>query len=208
MTRKILYRRRKLLPWWMKFFIWIFLFLGASAVVVSLLELIGTPINLWIAGESSIYGMETYDRYSPLGLFITLLILFKGYTAFAMWTEKDHAIKLGLIDAIVGIVVCVVMLFVQPIFALDEGTILFNFRFELLFLIPYLLKCRKIRKPWEALTEPVYSNIPSAEETAAPAAVQKSEQEIPRQNEEAEDSAPAKDADGLDKEDPRRFMPK
>ena len=207
MTRKILYRRRKLLPWWIKIFIWIFLFLGAIALFVSFLELIGSPIDLWIAGESAIYGMETYDRYSPLGILISLLILFKGFTAFAMWTEKDYAIKLGLIDAAVGIIVCVIMMIVQPIIAFEEGTILFNFRFELLLLIPYLLKCRKIRKPWEALTEPVYSNTSSQSESPS-ANVTNTEEEVIIEEQHPVGPSTDGEDDGLDREDPSRFMPK
>jgi hypothetical protein len=152
---KITGRRRKLLPWWMKVFIWIFMFTGASGIVVVLLEAIGSPIHFWFVSESSIYGMQTFERFSLLGIFISTLIIFKGYTAFAMWTEKKPAIKLGLIDAVVGIIVCIIMMIVKPVFALVDGIWQMNLRFEILFLVPYLIKCWRIRKAWGQLEKPL-----------------------------------------------------
>ncbi|WP_025743124.1 hypothetical protein [Aquimarina pacifica] len=199
MTKQIILRRRKLLPWWMTFFIWIFMFLGASGLFLMIWEIIGSPINFTFMTERSIYGMETYDGFSLLGLFISSIILFKGFTAYTMWTEKDIAIKLGLIDASIGIIVCIGVIIVYPFFNLVDGTWNMNLRFEILFLIPYLIKCWKIRKPWEEFKESIFAeNKLEIKNKIIPE--QKTEQEIKKANNN--------DCVEMDKEAPQRFMPK
>lgn len=204
MVQQIISRRRKLLPWWMKFFIWIFMFLSSYGLFMMFWEIIGSPIDLYFTGEVSIYGMETYDKYSLLGIFIITLILFKGLTAFMMWTEKDLAIKFGLIDASVGIIICITMMIVYPIFNLVNGFWNINLRFEILFLIPYLIKCWKLIKPWDELKEPIYQNITPVSEAKTQITIE-TETEL---KSELEIEKPSDNNDGLDKEDPRRFMPK
>ena len=56
---------------------------------------------------------------------------------------------LGLIDAAIGIIVCIVMMIIKPMFSLVDGIWQMNIRFEVLFLLPYLIKCWKIKKSWE-----------------------------------------------------------
>lgn len=176
--------------------------IGASAIFVNFWEIVGLPINFWFITESSIYGMETYDRFSILGIFISILIIFKGYTAFAMWTEKPLAIRLGILDAIVGIIVCIIMMIVEPLFQFINGTWDINLRFEILFLTPYLIKCYKIRKTWEQFDESICAtektNIEPKEDSKI-----KFESAI-----KTKATPENKEDDNLDKEDPRRFMPK
>ncbi len=135
-------RRRKLLPWWIKVFTWIFLVMGAMVPVVFVLGLTGQPIQL------AFYGFETLDAASIIGIGLMLVFLLKGITAFGLWTEKDWAIQLGVFDAIIGIAVCIFSMFINPIIDADPG---FNitFRLELVVLIPYLFKLRKIKPEWD-----------------------------------------------------------
>jgi hypothetical protein len=196
-------KRRELLPWWIKFFIWVFMLIGASAIFVNFWEIVGLPINFWFVTESSIYGMETYDRFSILGVFVSILIIFKGYTAFAMWTQRELAIRLGIVDAGIGIIVCVIMMIVEPFFELENGTWNINLRFEILLLTPYLIKCYRIRKVWEEFDE---YNCASEKINIQPKEV--SEIEHKSEIKTKAESENKNEGDDLDKEDPRRFMPK
>jgi hypothetical protein len=75
-----------------------------------------------------------------------MLALVKGYTAFALWFEKDYAILLGKIDAITGIVICLIVMVVFPLSI--PGTSV-TIRFELILLIPYLIRLFKMQKFWD-----------------------------------------------------------
>jgi len=66
--------------------------------------------------------------------------------AYGLWSEKSGAIKLAIVDAILGIAICIgVML--APIY-MDQTS--FTFRLELLLLIPYLLWLFKTSRRWES----------------------------------------------------------
>lgn len=131
--------RRQLLPWWMKFFCWLFMIFGVAAIGCLLLGLFGIPENL------ALYGLESNQALSVTGITIILVAIFKGITAFSLWFEKDYAIILGAIDAIAGIIMCVIFMTVLPL-AIENfhATI----RLELVLLIPYLIKLKKIYPLW------------------------------------------------------------
>ena len=130
--------RRQLLPWWIKVFCWLFIILGVFAFVGLILGLLGSKIDL------SIYGFETDEPLSLIGILIIVVLLFKLFTALSLWFEKSYAITLGKIDAISGIVLCLIHM-VYPDFINNFHV---AFRFELLLLIPYLLKLNKIQNNW------------------------------------------------------------
>lgn len=134
-------RRRKLLPWWIKVFCWIFMFTGVMGFVCLILGLFGFKPTL------AMYGFETNELFSLIGATVVFIFLLKGVAAFFLWFEKDLAIKIGRIDAIVGIILCCIAMFILPFF--QDG---FNItlRLELALLIPYLIKLNKIQKKWEA----------------------------------------------------------
>ncbi len=138
-------RRRDLLPIWMKFFVWVFLILAGISIIIKLIFLF-TGLSFGTK-EVSIYGMETFDRFSFLGFFITFLLLLKVVTAFAMWTEKKWAIDIGITDAVIGIIVCGFIMFETFLNSSEDSK--FSFRFEIIFLIFYLLKCLKINETWK-----------------------------------------------------------
>jgi hypothetical protein len=130
--------RRSLLPLWMKIFCWLFMVMGALGALNPFTGLLGYSF------EVSIFGMESESAFSLMGILATIVFLFKGYTAYSLWFEKDNAIMLGKIDAVAGIIICIIMMAVSPM--LTEGT--FSFRFELIFLIPYYQKLSKIEYSW------------------------------------------------------------
>lgn len=211
----ITYQRRKdLLPFWMNFFIWAFLFLAACAALIYTIYLF-TGIFFGYKG-ASLYGMEAPEVLSPLGIFITVLLLFKVFIAFSMKTEKKWAIDLAILDAVFGIVICIYMMFVEPLVYKDGGHYEFNLRFELLFIVPYLIKCIKINQTWKNMKDYIpdpnapkekkvkfnHERIRKTQEIIQPEAVVEPEQPIdqyiPKENIDRED-----DDDYL-----KRYMPK
>ena len=137
---KIKKKRRQLLPWWIRTFSWIFMIFGILSFVCLILGFTNIKPNL------GFYGFETNEPFSLFGLIIISVGILKGITAFALWFEKDFAIKIGKIDAILGIVLCAISMFILPI--QDEYN--FTIRLELVLLIPYYLKLTKIENEWHS----------------------------------------------------------
>ena len=127
-------KRKNLLPWWIKVFAWIFLIFGAIAPLALLFGVLG--VNF----EISLYGIETNEPKSEIGIALILIYVLKGFTAFGLLKEKTWAITLGITDAIAGIVFCSFTM----IYPFINSNIL-TFRLELLLLIPYLIKMIKIK---------------------------------------------------------------
>jgi hypothetical protein len=136
-------KRKILLPWWIKIFMWVFLIFGILGPFGLIFGLFGYKFHL------SLYGLDTNDPLSLAGICIILLFLFKGIISYCLLTENDSAIKLGVIDAITGIVICILVM-ITPMLNPGSNTG-FSFRIELLFLIPYLNKMLKIRRSWETV---------------------------------------------------------
>ena len=133
-------KRKKLLPWWIKAFAWLFLAFGAFAFFGIVCSLFGYNYQI------SLYGLDTKEPLSLIGVSVILLFLIKGVTAYGLLMETDWAITIGLIDAITGIVICCLLM----IYALSPSAHMkFTFRLELLLLIPYLIRLRKIKSAWE-----------------------------------------------------------
>ncbi len=131
--------RRALLPGWIKVFCWLFMIAGVAGIISFLLGVFGYK------SELSFYGLETNQPLGLLGSFIILIILFKAFTAYSLWFEKDNAIQLGKIDAIAGIIICVISMIGMPIFTDDSSV---SLRLELVLLIPYYYKLDAIKKAW------------------------------------------------------------
>lgn len=137
-------RRRSLLPWWIKVFCWLFMPFGLLAIVCLFLGLLG------LQPELSFYGFRTYEPLSFTGLLIIAVGVLKGITAFALWFEKDFAIKIGKADAIIGIVLSSLSMVVLPFLSAHANI---QIRLELLVLIPYFIKLHKIEAAWNDLYE-------------------------------------------------------
>jgi hypothetical protein len=131
--------RKKLLPLWIKIFAWIFLVLGAFVPIVLVLRLTGYNAQL------ALYGLETNEPFSSLGIIIATVFAIKGVAAFGLLKEKDWAIKIGIVDATIGITICTLVM-LYPIINSDAK---FSLRLELVALIPYLLRLMKIKNQWE-----------------------------------------------------------
>lgn len=137
----LLPRRRTLLPWWMKVFSYLFLFMAAITVAMYPLAFM-LDYNFMVA----LYGLESTDRTSFITLAVFVLYLLKGATAFGLLFEKDWAIELGLIDASVGAAICI---FVGLYAMFGAGSYMASFRIELFFLVIYALKLRKMQEVWK-----------------------------------------------------------
>ena len=133
--------RKKLVPLWVKIFCWIFIVFSILVPVAIVFAVVGSNFNI------SLYSLETNDSFSITGICLLLLYLFKGIVAYFILQEKDLAVKLAIIDAVAGILICVLMMILPNI--LLQGNMNFSFRLEILFLIPYLVKMIKIKPEWE-----------------------------------------------------------
>jgi len=145
-------RRRDLLPWWIKAFIWLFLVFFAM-VPVAIIWAFFKPVF-----ELSLLGLSTNHPFSLIGFTILLLFCFKGIVAWGLWTEKDWAINLGKIDAIVSTAICILVV----VYSLVSGNGI-SIRLELIVLGFYKYKLDKIQYDWEnfgteeiTYTEPVF----------------------------------------------------
>jgi hypothetical protein len=131
--------RRSLLPWWVKIFSWIFLIMGFGVLVSLLTSLGGMSVDL------SLYGLQAGTRpVTSITLILLALYSLKGATAICLLTEQSWAIKLGIADALAGIVCCTFVM-VYPLIS-HSG---FSFRGELIVLIPYLRWLIKVKPLWE-----------------------------------------------------------
>ena len=139
--------RRALLPKWIMVFCWIFMIMGGLLPAL----LLGRAFGL--RSQLDLYGLSTYDAFTPLGIFLAVLFLIKFVTAFGLWTKKAWAVDMGLADAILGILICCTVMFVFPLFPETWGTTL-RIRLELIALIPYLLTLWRIRPEWKGATIP------------------------------------------------------
>lgn len=132
--------RKKLLPLWIKIFSWIFLIISFAVPIVLVLGVLGYKAEL------ALYGFETDEAFSAIGILILILFMLKGITAFGLLKEKDWAIKAGIADAVIGIAVCAFVM----IYALTNAGNHFSLRLELVALIPCLVKLIKIKPQWES----------------------------------------------------------
>lgn len=135
--------RRKLSPWWIKVFCWLFMIMGICGLASIPFSFFTSNVNL------SLYGFSSNTALSGVGIFIIAVIVFKSYAAYLLWFEKDNAISIGKIDAIIGIVICGVSMFVLPFLNDADGH--FQIRLEFILLIPYYLKLNKIEYEWDNL---------------------------------------------------------
>lgn len=134
-------KRKELLPWWVKTFCWIFLIFGVIALPAIIFGILGYKFQL------NIYGLETSEPMSLIGISIGAIFLFKGITAYSLLAQKKWAIIFGVVDSITGIAICTILVLYS---FLNPGSHQnFGFRIEILLLIPYLIKMIKIKSLWE-----------------------------------------------------------
>ena len=147
--KEVTFRRRMLLPLWVKFFIWFFMIWGG---IVFLLVGVGLIMGNYI--QLSLYGIECDDIFTFSGIIISALYLIKFITAIGLWLEKNWAVELSIVDAILGILVCVISTIITFAGATKysgAGVSIFIFRFEIIVLFLYLMKMVKVRERWNEL---------------------------------------------------------
>ncbi len=129
--------RWDLLPGWIQFITLGFLILSIITVPYSFYSFVENGFF-----DSDIYGLKKtkISRISELALILNVLNIL---VAYGYIYQKDWAIKVGITNAIVGILIC--------IFVIITGLLLdrINFRFEIIILIIYQLKLKSIREQWE-----------------------------------------------------------
>lgn len=130
-------RRRNLLPLWMKVFVWLFFICGFIGLFVLMFGFFIENFNL------SLYGFEANKPYGLTGIFLTALFILKGIASYGLWYEQDWGIKIAKIDAVIGLCICGISMFVFPFFTKN-----FELRLEVVVLILYLVKLQKIQKIW------------------------------------------------------------
>ncbi|MDR6404304.1 MULTISPECIES: hypothetical protein [Chryseobacterium] len=135
-------RRRSLLPVWIKIFVWFFLIGGSVATVLLMAGLFLNKVDL------SLYGITATHPYTLTGFLLSILLIYKGIVAYGLWFEQKWAPQTAVIDAIVGIAICIIMMAVIPF---TVPNISFTIRLELIPLYFYLQKMKQIRKNWENL---------------------------------------------------------
>lgn len=133
-------QRRKLLPIWIKVFIWIFFLFGGIGILLLLFAPFSDNIDL------SIYGISTTNPKSIAGISIILLFILKGVVSYGLWFEKKWGINIAQIDAVLGIIICTAAMFYSAFYNHN-----LSLRLELLLLIPYLIKMIKIKAIWEKI---------------------------------------------------------
>lgn len=187
-------RRKDLIPIWIKPFIFLFMAFGLGGIYVLIVNLLGQDSSL------SIYGLDSLTVFSMLGFCIWTILGFKTIVSVGLWYEKIWAPKLAIVDAVIGIIVCVIVMVVLPFINFTDGVNHLNIRFEMFLLVPYLLQMIKIKTQWEIFDDinPVRLGNTAILENKSFVEVQKDE--IVNNDYEP---LPI-----INKEDPSRFMPK
>jgi hypothetical protein len=133
--------RKNILPKWIKIFAWLFLIVGLFIPIDIISILIGNDIKF------SLYGIDNSNSF--INTLLISLFLLKFITAFGLLKEKKWAIKTAQLDAVLGITLCVITMVILPLFFGEKGVFKLSLRFEILFLIPFLMKINEIKSEWE-----------------------------------------------------------
>jgi hypothetical protein len=137
--------RKKLhiFPKWIVFFTYFFAVFGGFSLIALILGFLNLRFPL------SVYGLATSEPLSLTGLVILLIWFFKGIVAFSLLLGQKWAIRIAVIDAVVGILTCILTMFVIP-FVGNMPSRNIEIRLELLALIPYLIIMHKKNEEWKS----------------------------------------------------------
>jgi len=141
-------RRKDMIPKWIRFFCWFFAVFCpvwlAFSLIIAVMQ--GTY-------NFSIYGLQGKGLLSAMSILSIASFIVKGTAAIGLLAEKNWAVKMAIVDGIIGIGLCVFSIIVYPLATYtNNGSFTsthYNLRLELLLLIPYLIKMFKIRQDWE-----------------------------------------------------------
>ncbi len=151
--------RKKMLPWWIKFFAWVFLVFGLIIPIILIIGLAGGQANI------GLFGIGTRVPLSLAGIGLMLVYLLKAVTAYGLITQKDWAVKLALIDGIISLLLYLVKMFSGLLLTTyTSGASTFHsLSLEIVIVIPYIYKMWKIKDEWEANTYALQENISGQE---------------------------------------------
>lgn len=130
------FRRRALLPAWIRFFSWLFLLLSGAAPMAAVIGLgTGLPVRF------ALYGLR-YDGsvLDPLGITLLAMILAAGTAAYGLLSGASWGISAGLLVGGVGLLTSVrTILLGSPtgVAPLDP-----------LLLVPFLFSLMRLRRAW------------------------------------------------------------
>ena len=133
-------KRRSLLPWWIKIFCWIYMVVATGFIFDLLIYLFGGKEIKTVFSSVIVYAF-TFGGFS-----VIVLVFLNGFAAWTLWTGKRFAITAAIIGAWLQIAACLVSMFILLFIKSGQK---FIFRFELILLIPYLVKLHKIKNIWE-----------------------------------------------------------
>jgi hypothetical protein len=140
-------RRRKLIPVYIRVFCFIFMAFSIVIPIGLLFSLIGKPYQV------SLYGLSSSDPASLTGLSILALFTLKGAAGFGLWFEKDWGPKVAKADAILGIILCIVLMAIQAFQFRNAIKSPFSFRLELFLLVPYYISLLSLAEKWNPKTD-------------------------------------------------------
>jgi hypothetical protein len=135
--------RRDLLPLWVKISMWFYLL---TSVLLPIIIIIGLNGGRW---HTNTYGISSNKPLSAGGLFTIAIHVLKTIVSIGMFRTSSWAIRLAIFDAILGIIICSLIIgysFVNGHHRGGSNTIL---PLELIFLIPYLIKMNRIKVEWQ-----------------------------------------------------------
>jgi len=142
-------RRKYLIPKWIRFFAWIFAVICPLSTLAYLLNFILRDDHF----TSSIYGLSSANIVSLASVLGLAAFMIKGIAAIGLLTEKDWAVKTAIADSVLGIILCIFSMIVNPWVThtvqggYDKANL--NLRPELLLLIPYLIIMINIKRDWQ-----------------------------------------------------------
>ena len=133
-------RRWLILPWWIRAFSWLLLLSGALSPFILIAGLFRIPVAM------NLYGLSSTDPVSLTGLSLLVLFMLKGIAAYGLWAEKNWGIVVAQADGLLGVVICIVSLFMG-----DQSTrgFSFYFRLDLVLLVIYLIKLYRLKDQWD-----------------------------------------------------------
>ena len=141
-------RRRNMIPSWIRFFCWLFAILCPLAIVLIIIFSFTDVVN-----NISVYGLGASDLFSFSSFLVFIFLGTKGAAATGILLEKGWAIRLAIADGIMGAALSVYNMFFSSWITNTTTASFtmtnFHLRFELVFIIPYLVKMVKIRQQWE-----------------------------------------------------------
>ena len=130
------------IPKWLKYFSFLFAIIGLLIPIIIILNVID------IRPQLAIYGLGSNSIFNGIGIIILLVFTIKAIVSYGILRKEKWAFKLALFDAILGIVICILKFGLIDILK-DKSNINFEFRLELLILIPYLIYIARNKSNWE-----------------------------------------------------------